>query len=560
MPDPNYLSEIEREDGTVLTIRDAEAHAEIAAQLQQIETNKTNIGKVQSQANWNTNNGVKNFATENNFSHTGYYKDILVDGSLTGNVVVYIGNIISTDTDANQCAVLFIYTDNTSSPIHLVNRGTSSSFSANLETSVLKSIRIYPSDNYVHSPGDTVTVTDLMVCPKSLYDADSTYVPCALPNTKITPELIELVDSGAKNVLDLDLATIKSLNNTSGYSWNNNAVTNAGVTYTINSDMSITLTGTASGLSYIRLNSNFTIPKGTLVLSGCPTGGASNTYRLYADGVGGWEDVGQSAEKTFASDVTATYLTLAVNSGTATGITFKPMICSKAAWDVSQKFVPHRQTYEETIGILSQTYNSADCNMSMYLCQDNGSIDESTYYMTDQSKMHFETHCFRRLMRYWKDGVDYQKYRWLSTGVIATNNSAKKDMLTLDIPEVTNETYVKIYHITDDDGEDPDQRYSWQKTNVNIGDVWYIRPHVEYTDLETGMEYTMYGPVYKVTVGVPCTIECETLSCTELTTTVQQKIGASDYATQNTGGTVRVWTTTDGTDTILHIANEAPTP
>ena len=29
MPDPNYLSEIEREDGTVLTIRDAEAHAAI---------------------------------------------------------------------------------------------------------------------------------------------------------------------------------------------------------------------------------------------------------------------------------------------------------------------------------------------------------------------------------------------------------------------------------------------------------------------------------------------------------------------------------------------------
>lgn len=40
----------------------------------------------------------------------------------------------------------------------------------------------------------------------------------------------------------------------------------------------------------------------------------------------------------------------------------------------------------------------------------------------------------------------------------------------------------------------------------------------------------------------------------------QNKIGASDYATQNTGGTVRVWTTTDGTDTILHISNEAPTP
>lgn len=41
---------------------------------------------------------------------------------------------------------------------------------------------------------------------------------------------------------------------------------------------------------------------------------------------------------------------------------------------------------------------------------------------------------------------------------------------------------------------------------------------------------------------------------------ILSKIGASDYASQNTGGTVRVWTTTDGTDTILHIANEAPTP
>lgn len=43
-------------------------------------------------------------------------------------------------------------------------------------------------------------------------------------------------------------------------------------------------------------------------------------------------------------------------------------------------------------------------------------------------------------------------------------------------------------------------------------------------------------------------------------TNISNKIGASDYASQNTGGTVRVWTTTDGTDTVLHISNEAPTP
>ena len=44
------------------------------------------------------------------------------------------------------------------------------------------------------------------------------------------------------------------------------------------------------------------------------------------------------------------------------------------------------------------------------------------------------------------------------------------------------------------------------------------------------------------------------------TSNIAQKIGASDYATQNTGGTVRAWTTTDGTSTTLHIATEAPSP
>lgn len=43
-------------------------------------------------------------------------------------------------------------------------------------------------------------------------------------------------------------------------------------------------------------------------------------------------------------------------------------------------------------------------------------------------------------------------------------------------------------------------------------------------------------------------------------TNISLKIGASDYATQNTGGTVRAWTTTDGTSTTLHIATEAPSP
>lgn len=311
---------------------DALASGIDSTKVAQINTNQTNIGKVQTQANWNTNNGVKNLATINNFSHTGYNKDVPVDGSLTGNVTVYIGNIISTDTDANQCAVLFIYTDDTSSPIHLVNRGTASSFSANLEAKVLKSVRIYSSDNYVHSSGDTVTVTNLMVCPKSLYDADSTYEPYALPNTKITPELIELVDSGAKNLWATPNGTV------SGWRETFTGVLPKG-DYVI-SFTNLTSTDTDADTCQI-----IGVKNGSVVsnYAQCPRG--NNVYTTLS----------------LTSDIDGIWIYSSNSSGSGDGdtATFTGcMICTKAAWDVSQKFVPYRPTYEETVEQVAENKNN----------------------------------------------------------------------------------------------------------------------------------------------------------------------------------------------------------
>lgn len=188
-----------------------------------------------------------------------------------------------------------------------------------------------------------------------------------------------------------------------------------------------------------------------------------------------------------------------------------------AASDTVTTAIGKLETKADTnTSILSQTCNSADCNLSLYLCQDNGVTDLSTYYMTDQSKMHFQIQWRKNQYKYWNDSVDSYKYRINTLGLIATNNAAKRMELTLSTPQVTDETYVKISVDAEEQGKTAGT-FTWQKSSVNVGDVWYIRPHVEYTDLETGMEYTMYGAVYKVTVGVPCTIECDTLSCTELT-------------------------------------------
>lgn len=45
-------------------------------------------------------------------------------------------------------------------------------------------------------------------------------------------------------------------------------------------------------------------------------------------------------------------------------------------------------------------------------------------------------------------------------------------------------------------------------------------------------------------------------SGTAVASAISGKISATDYATQTTGGTIKAWTTTDGSDTILHLATQ----
>lgn len=45
-------------------------------------------------------------------------------------------------------------------------------------------------------------------------------------------------------------------------------------------------------------------------------------------------------------------------------------------------------------------------------------------------------------------------------------------------------------------------------------------------------------------------------SGTAVAQAVSNKISPTDYATQTAGGTIKAWTTTDGSDTILHLATQ----
>lgn len=149
--------------------------------------------------------------------------------------------------------------------------------------------------------------------------------------------LVELVDSGAKNLLKITA--------TSG--------TVSGVTYTVNDDKTISFNGTADETISLDLTVPSTVAGKTYFISGCPAGGAtSNTYRQLIRDITNQQnlgsDIGNGVAITFQNPIENVVVRINIFSGyTANNLTFKPMLCSKAAWDISQTYQPHRPSYQE---------------------------------------------------------------------------------------------------------------------------------------------------------------------------------------------------------------------
>lgn len=163
--------------------------------------------------------------------------------------------------------------------------------------------------------------------------------------------LVEIVDSGAKNVLNY---TEIGTNNSHGSTFTSN-----GVTWTLNSDGSITATRTES--SAADSSCNLRVDTGSLyvddyctggyVLSGCPTGGGESTFSLRALRGDAYRvtDIGDGILLPSKEASTSIYINMLYNKDYNTTITFEPMICTKAAWGISRQHVPHRPSYDEII-------------------------------------------------------------------------------------------------------------------------------------------------------------------------------------------------------------------
>ena len=158
--------------------------------------------------------------------------------------------------------------------------------------------------------------------------------------------LVELVDGGAKNIRNITLDELKTLGGNSEFTWSGNVATkDNNVTFTINSDGTITVNATQAASAQVifdiyRVQSD----ANSMVLSGCPSGGNADTYFQYVKGTA-YRDYGEGV---LYSRTGAHIIGLVIASGyQPQNLIFRPMICTKAEWDISQAYVPYCKTNAE---------------------------------------------------------------------------------------------------------------------------------------------------------------------------------------------------------------------
>lgn len=173
----------------------------------------------------------------------------------------------------------------------------------------------------------------------------------ATQNGTPTPDApIDITVSGADGSVE-----VKSLGkNLIPYPYDSTTMTSNGITWTDLGDGRIMANGTATADSPFNCQSRtdtlspFILPAGTYILSGCPSGGSTTTYRNLVGRTnpttGAWEgfgtDVGNGVTFTITEESTTTQIQLMVKSGTTVNnLIFEPMISLEGG-----KYEPYKES------------------------------------------------------------------------------------------------------------------------------------------------------------------------------------------------------------------------
>lgn len=158
---------------------------------------------------------------------------------------------------------------------------------------------------------------------------------------------------GAKNLLPFDISHIIRING--GGTWNGLAYTYNGVTYTLLSDGTVRVNGTATAYSLFRIidaNSIFLNPSNDYYITGSPSSSTASTYYVYYSELinGSWvyySNLGDE-DTLFTPNITATQcvVDIVVRDGQiADNVIFKPML--RLATDPDTTYQPYSMTNKE---------------------------------------------------------------------------------------------------------------------------------------------------------------------------------------------------------------------
>lgn len=303
-------------------------HAAITeAQVAQIETNKSNILLTYNQ-NGQTFNLLSHDYTSksiNNLSITvNADKSISVSGTsnaqtserIIDNYQLPAGTYYLVDGLSNASSNL-----NLTLAINGTWAGTTAQGKFEFTVSQGDLVRV---SLYVNNNTATNVTFKPMIVDKSLYDAGFTsYQPYSLPNTKITPALVEAVDSGGKNMIVPEVVS-----------------STESITITSNADGSYILNGTTgSSVTNIRIGT-VTMKAGTYVLSGCASGGSGGTWLLRLYGETTITNISPTEGNEFTTGEYTAYIDIVIGANkTLTNAVFKPMVCTLAEWQASNQYV-----------------------------------------------------------------------------------------------------------------------------------------------------------------------------------------------------------------------------
>lgn len=178
-----------------------------------------------------------------------------------------------------------------------------------------------------HGIGEDPTLTEYEAMMKQMNDALSeTKTLCNLLFSNAlrgsaSGEAVRLTDvSPLEHTLTVKLKSKNLL----PFPYFHSSISIAGITYTVNSDGTITTNGTATGRSEFVLSANKSDwASGNYVLSGCPSGGSTDTYSLQT--INGFSDTGSGLKVNNTAELKR--ISIIIKKGTTvSNLVFKPQL------------------------------------------------------------------------------------------------------------------------------------------------------------------------------------------------------------------------------------------